>query len=262
MDKRERIEKIAQMPEDRLTLARVLDKYEQARRRGFPTATGFLSPREQALTVSLLNASGIQEGFRWDGGYGNAERKVLLFIPADVEEWAEPKELCFFRVAFHGEESVSHRSLLGSLMGLGITREKIGDILVSPHSADVVASSSLAAFLLTNWDSAGRTRLTITEIERESLQIPDVQVRTIRDTLSSLRLDAAVAAAFSMSRGKAAEMIANGRVSLDYLPCGKADKTINEGSILTVRGLGRAVIRECGRISKKGRIIITIDRYG
>ena len=97
----------------------------------------------------------------------------------------------------------------------GITRGRVGDILISDHSADVVVSPSLAEFLLQNWDSAGRVRLEVSAIVREELTIPRVQIKEVRDTVSSLRLDAVVAAAFSLSRGKAAELIAAGRVSLD-----------------------------------------------
>lgn len=260
MDKRELIARAAQEPEDRLLLARVLDKFEQRERRNIPASTGFLSPREQTLAVSLLNAAGIREGYRLDGGYEGAERKVLTFLP----DWAEedPEALAFLRAAFRGADSVlTHRDILGSLMGQGIARERVGDILLSDHSADVVVSPSLAEFLLQNWDSAGRVRLDISPIDREALTIPQVQVKEIRDTVSSLRLDAVAASAFSLSRGKAAELIAAGRVSLDHMPCEKPDKPVAEGAVLTVRGLGRARVAECGKLTKKGRIALRIERY-
>ena len=88
MDKQEKallIARVAQDPEDRLLLARVLDKQEQMERRNIPASTGFLSPREQMMAVNLLNAAGIREGYVLDGGYEEAERKVLTFLP----DWAE-----------------------------------------------------------------------------------------------------------------------------------------------------------------------------
>ena len=95
----------------------------------------------------------------------------------------------------------------------------MGDILISDHSADVVVAPSLAEFLLQNWDSAGRVRLEVSLIGREELTAPQVQVKEVRDTVSSLRLDAVVASAFSLSRGKAAELIAAGKVAMDHVPC-------------------------------------------
>lgn len=260
MDKQTMIAKIAQESEDKLLLARILDKYEQMERRGIPTATVFLSQREQLLAQTLLNTAGIRTGYRFDGGYEDAERKLLLFLP----DWAEdgPEEIAFIRAAFHGNDnSLTHRDILGSLMGLGITRETVGDILVSHHSADVIASPKVAEFLLRDWDSAGRVRLSVSAVAREELLCPKVSVKEVSDTVSSLRLDAVVSAAFSMSRGKAADLIAAGKVSLDHTPCIKCDKTVGEGSTISARGFGKAVVRECSRVSKKGRIILVMDRY-
>ncbi len=260
MDKNAVIGKIAQESEDRLLLARIWDKYEQMDRRGIPTVTVFLSPREQLLAQVLLNTADVRDGYRFDGGFPDAERKRLIFLP----EWAEDsgEELAFFRASFHGADStLTHRDILGSLMGLGITREMVGDILISEHSADVIAAPQLTEHLLREWDSAGRVRLTVSQIEREELVMPEVRITQVSDTVSSMRLDAVVSAAFSMSRGKAVELIEAGRVSLDHTPCVKSDKTVGQGSTVTARGHGKAVVRDCSRVSKKGRIILVIDRY-
>ena len=254
------IARIAQEPEDRLLLARVWDQYEQTERKSIPRAPVFLSPREQQMAQALLNAAGVRGGDVSDGGYGEAERRILIFLP----DWAEEPagdELVFLRASFHGEESLTHRDILGSLMGLGVTRERVGDILVSPHSADIVAAPSLRDFFLREWDQAGRVKLTVTEIGRGELCVPQAQVKVIRDTVSSLRLDAVAATAFSMSRGRAAELIAAGKVNLDHVPCLKGDKPGAEGAVITARGFGKAKLVQVGGLSKKGRIGITVERY-
>lgn len=260
MDKNLIIAKIAQENEDKLLLARIWDKYEQMERRGIPTASAFLSPREQAMAQALLNSAGIRSGYRFDGGFPEAERKRLIFLP----DWAEDSdgELAFLHAAFHGSDStLTHRDILGSLMGLGITREQIGDILIVPHSADVIAAPQMAEFLLREWSSAGRVRLSVTEITREELTMPQVKITEVSDTVSSMRLDAVVSSAFSISRSKAADLIAAGKVSLDHTPCVKTDKTVAQDSTITARGYGKAVVKDCSRVSKKGRIILVIDRY-
>lgn len=260
MDKNTIISKIAQESEDKLLLARIWDKYEQMERRGIPTATVFLSPREQVMAQTLLNSAGIRGGYRFDGGFDSAERKILLFLP----EWAEDadSEIAFVRAAFHGaDNTLTHRDILGSLMGLGITREKVGDIIIAEHSADVVVAPQMVDHLLREWSSAGRVRLSVSEIAREDVSEPQVKITQVNDTVSSLRLDAVVSSAFSMSRGKAADLIAAGKVSLDHTPCIKGDKSVGQDSVITARGFGKAVVRECSRVSKKGRIILVIDRY-
>ena len=260
MDKNTLIARTAQEAEDRLLLARIWDKWEQTERKSIPTATVFLSPREQQLAQALLNAAGVRSGYIFDGGYADAERRLLLFLP----EWMEAPagdELAFLRASFHGEEGLTHRDILGSLMGLGVQRERVGDILVSPHSADIVAAPSLREFFLREWTQAGRVKLTVSEVEREALLLPQVQVKIIRDTVSTPRLDAVVSSAFSISRGKAAELIAAGRVNLNHTPCLKPDKLVEEGAVLTARGLGKARVAALGGLTKKGRMGVTIERY-
>ena len=260
MDKNTIITHAAQEPEDKLLLARVWDKYEQTQRKNIPGVTVFLSPREQGMAQAMLNAAGVRSGYAFDGGYEEAERKILVFLP----DWAEGPagdELVFLRASFHGEESLTHRDILGSLMGLGVTRERVGDILVSPHSADIVAAPSLREFFLREWTQAGRVKLTAEEIGRAELSVPQAQVKVIRDTVSSLRLDAVTASAFSMSRGRAAELIAAGRVSLDHTPCLKPDKPVGVGCTVSVRGMGKARLAEIGGLTKKGRTGIVIERF-
>lgn len=195
------------------------------------------------------NAAGVRSGYLFDGGYEEAERKIIVFLP----DWAEDGdgELVFLHAAFHGADSLTHRDILGSLMGLGVTRERLGDILVSPHSADLIASPSLRDFFLREWGQAGRVKLTVSEIGRSELQIPVAQVKIMRDTVSSLRLDAVAASAFSMSRGRAAELISAGRVNLDHVPCVKPDKPVAEGAVITIRGLGKAKLTQVGGLTKK-----------
>ena len=254
------IGKIAQEPEDRLLLAKVLDKYEQCRRRSVPSATGFLSPREQEMAREVLRASGVRGGYALDGGWEGAERKILVFLP----DWAEEAEgeLVFLRASFRDPAAaLTHRDILGSLMGLGVERDRVGDILVSPHSADLVAAPSLRDFFLREWESAGRVRLDVAEIGREDLQIPEVRVKVLRDTVASLRLDAVMASAFSLSRGEAAEQIAAGRLSVNHVPCKKTDRLLAQGDLLSLRGAGRARLAEVGGLTKKGRQSIVIERY-
>ena len=260
MDKAELIAKVAQDGEDRLLLARILDKYQQSQRRNIPVSTEFLSPREQAMAEAVLRTAGVRSGYAFDGGYEAAERKILRFLP----DWAEGEqgELAFLRADFHGPDSaLTHRDILGSLMGLGVERDRLGDILVSAHSADIVAAASLRDFFLREWGEAGRVKLTVTEIGREDLEVPQAQVKTVRDTVSSLRLDAVAASAFGLSRGRAAELIAAGRVSLDHAACLKPDKQVGQGAVLTARGLGKAKLIEVGGLTKKGRVGIVIERY-
>ena len=259
MDRQTLLDRTASSAEERTLLARVLDKYEQMERRNIPTATAFLSESEQAAAARLLNAAGIRSGYVWNGGYEGAARKLLQFLP----DWAEAdgSAICYLRASFRGEGKPTHRDCLGSLMGLGITREKLGDILVSDASCDLIAAPEIAPFLAQNWESAGRTKLSVSKIGAEELLVPEQKVQALRDTVMSLRLDAVAATGFGMSRGKAAELIRAGRVQLNHTDCCKPDRAVAQGDVITARGFGKFVLAEVGGLSKKGRIAITVHRF-
>ena len=260
MDTRAVLDAASANAEERLLLGRVWDKYDQCRRKNIPAATAFLSPQEQAAARRLLAAMGVTEGFSFFGGYDGAERCQLHFLP----EWTEsPDEetVCALRCTWPHQDGLTHRDFLGSLMGLGLTRESIGDILVGEESADVLVSAGVAEFLRSGWDSAGRVHLQVREVALHEIHIPQKKTKTIRDTVSSLRLDSVVSSGFSISRGKAVEAINAGKVQLNWTLCTKADRAVVQGDVISLRGLGKCVLEEVGNQTKKGRIFVSMQRY-
>lgn len=264
MNKTELLNRCARDGEERLLLGRVLDKLDQAQRRAVPAHTQFLSPGEQACVRELLAACGHPRHLMF-GGFPDAERRVCVFFPDWQEEedfLADPDgPVTALEAAFHPDAGLTHRDFLGSLMGLGITREKLGDILVEQDRAQLLLLREAAPILLSQWESAGRWKLKLKEIPLDQLRVKPPQVKVIRDTVATLRLDAVCAAGFSTSRTKAVEFISAGRVSLNHRECTKADRTVEQGDVLSCRGLGKCVVKEVLGQSKKGRTMIVIERY-
>ena len=261
MDKKFLLDRAAKDADERIFLARVLDKYEQSRERDIPAHTGFLSPAEQRGVGDLLHAAAIRDGFAFSGGYARAERKILCFLPSWREEADDAEYMAALRCTFHDALTLTHRDFLGSLMGLQITREKIGDILVGDNSADLIVSRDIADYLLQNLTGAGRVKLTVTQIGLSELAVPTPNVKVIRDTVATLRLDAVAGAGFSLSRGRAQELIASGRVQLNHRETLKLDTPVAQGDVVSARGLGKFEVAEVGGLSKKGRTGITLHRY-
>ena len=264
MDKSRLLDRVNATGEDRLLLAKVLDRAEQAASRNVPAATDILSPQQQMQVLDLLRLAGIPDT-AWVkmGGYEGAERNLFLFLP----DWLEPElaeshsPLRCLRASFREEHQLTHRDFLGSLMGMGIVREKVGDILVSDASADLIVLDTVAEFLRSGWDSAGRAKLSVAEIDPAHIHIPVAKVQEVRDTVSSLRLDAIAATGFRMARGKASDLIASGRVQVNWRECTKPDKLLAAGDTVSARGFGKFELTEVGGTTKKGRTSITIKRY-
>ena len=91
--------------------------------------------------------------------------------------------------------------------------------------------------------------------------IPEPEVCQIKDTLASLRLDSAISSGFRIGRSLAAQYVTQGKAAINGLPCEKPDKTVAEGDKISVRGLGKMLLRSVNGQTKKGRISVVIDRY-
>ena len=251
MDRRQLLDRAARNGDERVLLAHILDKCEQSRNRNIPSATDFLSPAEQRSAQDLLHAAAIHDGCAFCGGFERAERRMLLFLPDWQEEADESEYMTALRCTYRKEDTLTQ----------GVTREKLGDILVSEGSCDLIVSRDIAPYLLQNVTSAGRVKLSVSEIELSDLSVPELKVKEIRDTVSTLRLDAVAASGFSMSRGKAQELISSGRVQLNYRETLKSDAPVAQGDVISARGLGKFEVAEVGGLSKKGRTALLLHRY-
>ena len=258
---RSNIEKIARAPEDRLLLAKLWDKINAGMRRNISAATCFLSPRELELSRYLF---GDAEGLHTFGGFEGAERQMLIYVPEYMELDTlldEDAPLCCLRATFFEEDILSHRDFLGALMGAGIGRETVGDICVGKGYCDFFVTAEIAPYILQSFTSAGRTKLSISQIPLTEANIPEPEVKEIKDTLASLRLDSVISSGFRIGRSLAAQYVSAGKAAIDGLPCEKPDKAVAEGVKISVRGLGKIKLASIGNRTKKDRISVVIHRY-
>ena len=257
---RSNIDKIARTPEDRTLLAKLWDKINAGLLRNIPANTCFLSPRELEMARFLF---GNLEGLQAFGGYPDAERKMLIYLPEYMDEdyLTEDAPLVCLRANFYEEDTPSHRDFLGALMGCGISRESLGDICVGKGSCDFFVTEEIAPYILQNFTGAGRTKLHIEQISLCDVSVPEPEVKEIRDTVASLRLDSIISAGFRVGRSAAAQYVTAGKAAIDGLPCEKPDQAIEEGSKISVRGLGKIKLTNVNGQTKKGRISVVIHRY-
>ena len=258
---RSNIDKIAANAEDRVLLAKLWDKINAGLRRNIPANTCFLSPRELEMARYLF---GEEPGLCSFGGYDEAERKMLVYLPEYLDEeslYEEDGPLVCLRASYFEGDELSHRDFLGALMGAGIGRETVGDICVGKGSCDFFVTAEIAPYIQQNFISAGRTKLRISQVPLREAQIPEPEVKEIKDTLASLRLDSVISSGFRIGRSLAAQYISAGKAAIDGLPCEKPDKPVSEGVKISVRGLGKIKLAAVNGRTKKDRISVTIHRY-
>ena len=258
---RSHIEIIAKSPEDRVLLAKLWDKINTGIRKNIPANTCFLSPRELEMAKFLF---GQEQGLYAFGGYPEAERQMLVYLPEYLDESilrGEDSPVVCLRAAFYDGDTPTHRDFLGALMGAGIARETVGDICVGKGSCYFFVTEEIAPYILQNFLSAGRTKVHLERICPDEVAVPEPETKEIRDTLASLRLDSVISSGFRIGRSAAAGHVTAGKVAIDGLPCQKPDKLLSEGMKISVRGLGKIRLATVGGQTKKGRISVIIHRF-
>ena len=249
--------------DDRMLLARAEDKLQQCSEQYRVTCTDFLDLRQRSLVENMCRGLKLGSGdirYVFYGGYEDAERTVAAFLPDYGDESDCPLSVIRIKTPAGGRK-LTHRDYLGSLTGLGLKREMIGDILVGDEGADVIIKEEVKDFILMNYSKAGRATMSLEAVDIEDLHVPEARVETVKDTVASLRLDNVIASAFRLSRAKAAEAIRSGLVFVNSMESEKPDMQVEEGSKLVLRGKGKAYLREVGGRTRKDRTYIVIERF-
>lgn len=241
--------------EEKLLIARILDAARLADKRNCPVYTDFLSPAQQNIAAKTAKTVDNLSFELW-GGYKNAERKMGVFIPKRFEKAEFPIKILAFKT--RGEYPV-HPEILGALTGLGIRREKVGDILTSVQPPKLLCDTAVVPFLLENFTKAGRKSFRLEESDLG--EIPEAEYEEITFTVASLRLDCVAAEGFGMARNKIAELIKKGGANLNWTETNSPSASVEQGDIISLRGYGRIVVAQIGGISRKDRIFVTVKKY-
>lgn len=240
-------------------IRRLEDLAARCERSGTVTGSHFLTPAEQMQAERAFGGRGAR--LLLHGGHPDCERRVCFFLP----EWLEPEDfdpaeyLRAIRLTAHFG-APGHRDYLGSLLGMGVGREWLGDIWVEGESAIVFCLPSVEKHLL-GIERAGRVSLTAEAVELASLPAPERKTEERCFTVASPRLDAVTAGMFKLSRSEAARQITLGMVSINYELSNKTDFPVSEGDIVSLRGAGKGKVVGFGGNSRKGRLFVYTEIY-
>lgn len=234
-----------------------LDRCDTTHQRIF---TDFLDPVKVKIATELSKShSGPCVGFH--GGFEDAERQMAAVFP----QWdhVEPGEypIIMLKITDRGwGKPLTHRDYLGALLGGGIKRDKIGDLLVREKACLASVHRDIAGFVETNMDRAGKSSVQVEIVDTRNLELkPEFKEKRI--TVASPRLDGVIGAMLGLSRAKSAGLIAGEKVKVNWEICTKANAALQEGDIVSVRGHGKFKIGELAGITKKGRAAMVIKKY-
>lgn len=244
--------------EREITEARIRDALKQCEQRSVPKFVGFLDASGAAAAVSVSKGSTVRTVLY--GGYDSAERVCFGAFP----DWSEIDLTQFpitrLRVINRSDRRLSHRDILGALMSAGIERDTVGDIITSGEYPIIFVRSSVAEHIKAHIDRIASAGVSIVEDTSDEICVIR-ETESKSGTVASMRLDCVVAELADCSRAKALELINGRAVALCGIEAQKCTAEVGQGDTVTVRHVGKFVIDQCDRVTKKGRIALIYRKY-
>ncbi|MGE6258674.1 RNA-binding protein [Heyndrickxia sporothermodurans] len=229
-------------PEEKEFIDQVLTWKQYVEDRYAPRLTDFLDPRQLHIVKSVI---GTGQSVKVDifGGYSHSERKRALLFPEYLYPSNEDFQVSLFEIKYPNKyTSITHRQVLGTLMSLGIKREKFGDILLNQDRIQFIIAREMSEFLKLELHQIGKTPILLKEVPVESV-IPSGEAWSeMQTTVSSLRLDAILSSVFNMSRQKAQTLIQHGLVKVNWRVVEQVSFLCEEEDVISARGCGRCKI--------------------
>lgn len=240
-------------------LKRVIDLCVQAGKSYDRECSHFLSP-DLLEYIPYIMSEFRDLDYELQGGYTYAEYKRLVVYPdfmTDIEDAIELIEISYSEK--YG--SIAHRDVLGSLIGLGLKREVIGDILVEDGLVRVLVIAEMADYILKQIHKIGRVKVNACIKPLSDIKDYSPAFELMDATVKSNRLDSIIARGFNISRSKASDLIKRDLVKLNHNICHQVSKELSEDTLISVRGYGRISIEGFNGLTRKDRHRITIKKF-
>ena len=257
-EKQKKTELLSHNKEEALLGRRMLDLDTLCPKRHCPTSTFFLTEPEQMYCETVFHL--LDSHCRLLGGYDGAERCVAILLPEE-NYLLEDEEIPFVPLKIEYPVQVGHRDILGSILGLGVERNAVGDILVFKSDCYVFIMKDIAHYVEQNLVKVGRQNISIKEVGFDEVCVPEVKTEEINTTVASLRLDCIIAEGFRLSRETAKAAVEKQIVQLNHRIIGTPSQNVKENDVISLRGKGKIILESVSGESKKGRIWVKILRY-
>ncbi|GAA0299283.1 RNA-binding protein YlmH [Gracilibacillus halotolerans] len=222
--------------------------------------TDFLHPREQKIMQLII---GKDEEWKLDffGGWNNAERKRAYLYPY-YEEISDANFDTELLETTYPEKfvTITHRDVLGAFLSVGIKRKKIGDIMISNGKIQILVSKEITDYLLINVTSIKNANVSFESVPFERMLPKNEMWKESQRTCASLRMDVLIKEIYQVSRQEASQLIKKGLVRVNFQTVDNPAFLMEEEDLISVRGKGRARIKEFHGKTKKDKIRFTFEK--
>lgn len=254
-------EELLKAVENRDSVARVIDRADQAIKTWEVVLTDFLSPPELAEAQRAFSRLTEVQLVAW-GGYPQAERQRIAIAREEIPLAQSHVDLVVLEIAGNFLfDTATHRDFLGAILGNGIVRDKIGDIIVlGERGAQAIVVPEVVEFLEMNLLQVRSVPVKTQRIDLSELKIREPKKKELTTVEASLRLDAIASAGFGMSRSKMTDLIDGGDVRVNWKEVTQASFQVKPGDLIAIRGKGRLEVGEVA-VTKKDRYRVQLTRY-
>ncbi|MDD3225528.1 MAG: YlmH/Sll1252 family protein [Clostridium sp.] len=243
--------------EDKLLLSNIYEKLNIAAKTGKTIYTSeFYTPDIWKNVARVGNSFGIN--VYSSGVFKNCERKMLAF---------SNEELYYFPIKIIKISNLSkftnleHRDYMGGIMSLGISRNKLGDIVLADNCCYVAVSEDIFQFVTDNLTLIGKCHVRITEVGIGEKEIPEIKFEVKNLIVSSLRLDCLVSGICNISRSKSLSLIHDGSVKVDYINTKEKDFLVDYDSTITIGGYGKYKLTGDNGVTNKKRLKLLLKKF-
>ncbi len=254
------MQKTQKQAEDGLLCAKILDMAKSSVAHHKKTATDFMDRNKSNLYMEKVKFQFQAMAF---GGNEACERRMIAFAPEEMtltEQDFPIKALHITKNKKFGQSNLSHRDYLGAILGLGIDRAKVGDIIVLEEETICYIHKDLAEYVQSNLEYVSHTKVSVSISDIFAVTLPEKVWNFHTITVASLRLDAIAGGAFHLARAKVQQQIKKEVVQVNWNTIISPSFLVKEGDMISIRGFGRVKIFEIGKKTKKDRICVTVGR--
>lgn len=195
------------------------------------------------------------------GAFEYSERRQIYFVPLLDDYYTIENDTLKIKLTNSSTfKTLSHKDYLGSVMSLGIKRELLSDLVVEGSSCYFMTNSTIASLIETNLKKAGKMPIEFEIMSKESL-LPKAKLEEIEKIASSTRLDSIVATLSNVSRNEAVELISKKEVIVDYVVRIEKKYQVKEGSIISIRKIGKFIFDGQRGATKKERLRVVFKKF-
>ena len=249
------------MIKEEILINRMKDLSRISYERGIITYSNFLNLNEQDI-VERIQKNEWYTNYEFYGGYQYGERQIVSFLP-DVLCYENIYPISILKITPKGRsfsEKLSHRDYLGSIIGLGIDRNKIGDILVQDNCAIIFVHHSIVSYVIDHFTKVRNTYILIEILDEFDASYSPTYI-DMKGSVASIRLDTVLAIGMKESRSKLIRLIEGGKVFVNGKLITTNAYKLHEQDIISVRGYGKFQYDTILSTTKKDRLYINIKKF-